>query len=75
MSTKSEYEKVVLTQKVPNGNLKSDRWGSLAEMYRELQPQVTYATFHNRVRRGWDPMTAATKPRDPRGRRGRTQFS
>lgn len=72
MSAK-EYEKIVFTQKVPNGNLRAsnERWGSLAEMYREMQPDVTYATFHNRVRRGWDPMTAATKPRDPRGRKGR----
>jgi len=64
-----DYEKIVFTQQVPNGNLRSDRWGSLADMYRDLRPEVTYATFHNRIRRGMDPMSAATKPRDPRGRR------
>ena len=69
--SKTDYEKIEFTQKVPNGNLKSDRWGSLAEMYRDMQPGVTYATFHNRIRRGWDPMTAATRPRDTRGRKGR----
>jgi len=60
---------VKFTQDVPNGNLRSERWGSLRAMYRELQPDVTYSTFHARVSRGWDPVTAATKPRDPRGRR------
>jgi len=69
MSTNDEYEKIVFTQAVPNGNLRTDRWGSLADMYRDLRPEVTYATFHNRIRRGMDPMTAATKPRDARGRR------
>ena len=68
----SEYEKITFTQKVANGNLRSDQWGSLADMYRDMRPQVTYSTFHNRIRRGWDPMTAATKPRDSRGRRSQT---
>jgi len=71
-----EYEPVKFTQKVPNGNLRSDRWGSLAEMYRDLNPDVTYATFHGRVRRGIDPITAATMPKDTRGRKPKPkQFS
>ena len=70
MSAK-DYDKIEFTQRVPNGNLRSERWGSLKDMYRDMNPDVTYSTFHNRIRRGWDPMTAATKPRDARGRKGR----
>lgn len=70
-----DYEKITFTQRKPNANMQSDKWGSLAEMYRDMKPEVTYATFHNRIRKGWDPMTAATKPRDPRGRKGRITFS
>ena len=71
----SDYEKIKLTQKVPNGNIQSDKWGSIAEMYRDLKPQVTYHAFLGRINKGMDPMTAATKPRDARGRKGRIQFS
>lgn len=75
MSSAKDYEKITFTQKVPNGNLQSDRWGSLAEMYRDLKPAVTYQTFYARVRKGMDPMTAANQPRDSRGRKGRITFS
>lgn len=70
-----DYEKIEFTQKTANGNLRSDKWGSVAEMYRDLKPTVTYHAFLGRIKKGWDPMTAAAKPRDPRGRKGRTSFS
>ena len=69
MTTAKRYEKIKLTQKRPNANLRSEQWGSLAEMHRQLDSQVTYATFYNRVRKGMDPISAATTPRDKRGRK------
>ena len=65
---------VKLTQKRPNANLKSDQWGSLRSMYRDMNPDITYGTFYNRIKNGMDPMSAATTPRDPRGRK-RITFS
>jgi hypothetical protein len=73
--SKDNYEKITLTQHKPNANIASDKWGSIAEMYRDLKPQVTYHAFLGRINKGMDPMTAATKPRDARGRKGRIQFS
>lgn len=68
-------DKITFTQHKPNANYRSDQWGSIAEMYRDLRPQVTYHAFLGRIKKGVDPMTAATTPRDPRGRKGRQQFS
>lgn len=70
-----DYSKIKLTQRKPNANIQSDKWGSIAEMYRDLNPQITYHAFLGRIKKGLDPMTAATKPRDPRGRKSRQQFS
>lgn len=67
-------KKLEFTQRKPNKQYDLGQWGTIAEMYRELRPQVTYHAFAGRIRKGMDPMTAATKSKDPRGRKPK-QFS
>jgi hypothetical protein len=43
-------------------------WENLAQAYRELDPDVTYAAFRSRVLSGKSVIEAGTMPRSPRGR-------
>lgn len=43
-------------------------WESLAQAYRELDPNVSYAAFRARVVGGKSVLEAGTMPKSPRGR-------
>ena len=43
-------------------------WESVAQAYRELDPDVTYAAFRARIMSGKSAIEAGTMPRSMRGR-------